>query len=174
MYKYRHLHLNNQLESGVITIKWYQSQVHNSCVHAAILSACCQSALSGCLLNQSAPAHSLSVFSAHTLGEYLTLISGSLFLQFCATILWQYFCSMIHFQLVSATCDCLRGETAASLSMLCMLWRYSPYCVVKTFTVLCIEDIEDIPTKVCAWSWYLVHILICIFLYVTLQFWMLS
>ena len=38
----------NRIESGVITNKWYQS--------AAITPACCQSALSVCLLSQSAPA----------------------------------------------------------------------------------------------------------------------
>ena len=44
----------NRIESGVITNKWYQSQVHNSYCMLAIYSAC-QSALSGCLPIASLP-----------------------------------------------------------------------------------------------------------------------
>ena len=55
MYKYRHLHLNNQLESGVITNKWYQSRAicHNSCcISAHSWHSACQSIAR--LLHQSA------------------------------------------------------------------------------------------------------------------------
>ena len=90
MYKYRHLHLNNQLESGVITNKWYQS--------AAITPACCQSAHSwnsACqfiarLLHQSASRVACSVcvtppsafiYSLLKFLNYLTLICSTLTLE---------------------------------------------------------------------------------------------
>ena len=90
MYKYRHLHLNNQLESGVITNKWYQSRAicHNSwmpfClpVHCQTAPSVCQWSRMQCMRYSSFIC--LPVFSARTL-LYLTLIPNC-----TPRPLWQY------------------------------------------------------------------------------------
>ena len=101
MYKYRHLHLNNQLESGVITNKWYQSRAvcHNSwlpfCLPVCSFRATCQSLLAACTACVTPPA---CIYSLPTFLKSPTLI--------CNHALSS--CRSIHHSIVGVACYVVR------------------------------------------------------------------